>query len=310
LKLDTDGRFIWGKSLEFSVSDIDCGESLLLTGRTSSGDDSKIIVCRMSTSGRTEWEHIFAGEDGSPDDIAYDIGLQVEDMGTGYYVAGVFTGTEDLDSGEGSMEFTASEGAAMFLGLYNDDGSAVWINTWPTTFPVAGVRDMAVGEGNCCYICGTNMHYPRTSAFLKKINSNGEIQWEHEWVPIDAPGACFSNSIASDSLGVIYLGGYLMHATVELDPCGNNVLETAERGNGFALFLRGDNSCMIDGYIPDGSGVSDVDDILAREDGRVVIGGNFSEEMNLNSDDRTEMSVSNGMNDCFLVILRLGMDSE
>jgi len=308
LKISPLGDFIWGKPLDFVITDIDMGQSLLLTGE----EHGKIVVACINCEGSTEWELPYDGGVQPPYEVGHDHGLFIRNAESGFFLTGVFDGTEDLNPGESELVFSAQSGYDAFLTRHAQSGETMWGHTWESTYPAGGTKAMVIDADEKVYLAGTvaTMTLGFT-AFMREVDNQGNIEWEYEWYPASDKLGCFANCLAVDPRGIIYMGGLLLVGSTDFDPCERETIYAAfERSVGYVIGLSCEDHCLIDVFVADSSEGSSIWEIAMGTEGQMIIGGTYAGELQLDSmDEGSEALISNGLNDCFLII-RLGFEKN
>jgi hypothetical protein len=138
LKLDTDGNFVWVKILEgpgglVDVEDIefDANEDILLTGRfvnnvdldpnagtatVNSNGNSDIFMAKWDTDGNYIWGQSFGGP-------GNDFVESIQELPSGVYVTGMFSGTVDLDPTAGDNTVTSNGDWDAFISQFDTTGA-------------------------------------------------------------------------------------------------------------------------------------------------------------------------------------------
>ena len=141
----------------------------------------------------------------------------------GFYVAGYFQETVDMDPNDGIELRTSNGSNDIFLSSFDVDGNLLWVNTWggiELDDPCAIVSSI-----NSVFVVGSfrgtvdfdpgpgiDLHEgPAGSwnAFVSKFNSDGEFQWANTW---SNPGATLTKATTvtvdqTDTTYVVSLGG-------------------------------------------------------------------------------------------------------
>ncbi len=206
-KLDSNGNFIWAKSISgtneiscggiaiddsgnvyttggfIGTSDFDPGAgSFTFTPPTSS---QNTFISKLGTNGNFIWAKSFAGN--------YNLGASLAIDGIGnIYIYGGISGTTDFDPNVGVFNVTAPNGGA-FITKLNSSGNFLWAKCVYGTYTLSGYPAMNLdalgnvyylgrfggsvdfdpgsGEFNLISIAGTN------STFISKLNTNGNFIW-------------------------------------------------------------------------------------------------------------------------------------
>jgi hypothetical protein len=117
------------------------------------------------------------------------------------YVAGMFTGTVDLDPSYFVEEHTPKGTSGAFLAKYNPDLHLLWISTWGSGDSDTA-NDIAVQDG-FVYVTGTG--------FVRKFTDSGDLVWANDL------GKTGEAVVVDPSVGVYVAGHYPFVLTLEPD---------------------------------------------------------------------------------------------
>jgi hypothetical protein len=140
-KLDSNGNFLWAKSLGGNIDDggnsiaVDAGGNVYTTGGfqgtadfdpgpgtynlTSAGDDD-IFISKLDISGNFLWARRLGGN-------SYDHGNSIAlDAGGNVYITGYFEGTVDFDPGPGTYNLTSAGNYDIFISKLDISGNFLW----------------------------------------------------------------------------------------------------------------------------------------------------------------------------------------
>ena len=152
---------------------------------------SKAFLVKFNTNGNLIWDLIW-------EDIKDNSILGVEADSTGnVYVTGYFTGTIDLDPGEGTEEYTSNGDADVFLIKLDTAGNFIWARTWgggTGDYPSAITFD----HNNGYVIVSGSFHsetidfdpgpdtdehhsFSGYDAFIAKLSTEGNYEWAKTW---------------------------------------------------------------------------------------------------------------------------------
>lgn len=164
------------------------------------GTNGDCFLAKMTAAGRTEWVQQF----GTPeDDIVH--ALSLDSLGN-IYVAGETAGALD--------DQTAAVGADLFLAKFSPGGSRLWIDQVGSPGGDEVAYGIAAGPNDEIYVGGyTNdvvgegisLGRGQSDGLLLKYNPNGEQLWLRQFGTAHDDQV---NSVAIDSEGNVYLGGY------------------------------------------------------------------------------------------------------
>jgi hypothetical protein len=252
LKLDSNGNFLWAKSMGGTGNErgydlaVDSNGNVYSTGYFSNTVDfdpsngifnltsagmGDIFVSKLNSTGDFVWAKRMGGA-GSPSAAGFDEGRGIAVDSTGnVYTTGRFEPlAADFDPGTGVFNLTNEGGVVdIFISKLDSNGGFVWAKG-------IGGASIDIGYGitldsiSNMYITGSfweNVDFDPSlgtatlnssggsDIYVSKFNSNGEFLW--------AKGMGGSNSeqgssIAIDSIGNVYTTGDFMSSTVDLDP--------------------------------------------------------------------------------------------
>ena len=242
-KLDTDGNFVWAKSVGNTSSDqgrsiaVDASGGVYTAGvfqiavdfdsgagtavRTSAGSFD-IFVQKLDSSGNFLWAKAMGG---TGVDTGYGIAL---DASGNAYTTGVFETTVDFDPDVGTANRTSAGSSDVYVQKLDSAGNFLWAETMGGT----GVDiSLAVGvdaSGNVCttgFFIGTADFDPSLDTanlisaggndiFVQRMDSAGNFVWA------EAMGGTSSeqgNGIVLDASGSVYTTGKFS-GTADFDP--------------------------------------------------------------------------------------------
>ncbi|MFC1976173.1 SBBP repeat-containing protein [Chloroflexota bacterium] len=272
-KLDSDGNFVWARSMGGSNDDTGLGISadgagnVYTIGRfqgtadfdpgpgtfnlTSAGSAGAfdIFVSKLDSVGNFVWARSIGSSD---QDKGFDIA--VDETGN-VYITGLFEGTVDFDPGPGTFNLTSTSGSAdIFVSKLNSDGNFVWAQSMGGLNGDIGLRIAVDGAGNVYpngSFRGTTDFDPGpgtfnlTSAgdadiFVSKLDSAGNFVWA--WSK-GSSGFDEGLGIVVDGTGNVYTTALLQDAVAsssdadifvgKLDSAGNLVWGRSMGSPGF-----------------------------------------------------------------------------
>jgi len=253
LKSNTNGHFVWAKSVGGLINDagfsiaVDASGDIYVTGqfnRTVDFDPGEevftltsaglvdIFILKLDSSGNFIWAKAIGGE-------GYDVGkaLAVDPSGSeAIYIKGEFSGTVDFDPGSDTFNLTASRSSnGIFISKLDSFGNFVWAES------IGEVPN--VGSERMALYCG------------------------------------FGKSIIVNALGDVYTTGWFQ-GTVDFDP-GSGIYNLTATGINDIFILKLDAAgkflwaLSMQGS-PKGVGYKDVGQSLALDDsGNICITGTF-----------------------------------
>lgn len=250
LKLDSDGNFVWAKTMGGASSDdisrsitIDNSSNVIITGEfsstadfdpsigtanlTSIGGSVDIFVCKLNVLGNFVWVKQIAGSHSNEIGAAIDV-----DATDNVYVAGRFTGTVDFDPGTTVSNLTHVSGANFFVLKLNSLGNFQWVRAFGIDQTI-GEIELAVSPSGNAYTTGAFFHtfdYDPSSAvfnlthtgaaggdanqFIHKLDANGNFAWAKSFT-----GAmCIGRGISLDPSENVYTSGiFFSYSTSGID---------------------------------------------------------------------------------------------
>ncbi len=167
------------------------------------------------------------------------------------FITGQFEGTVDFDLGSGIYNLTSNGEEDIFLLKLNSNGDFLWAISFGGTEKDAG-SDLHIDElGNIHLIGGFSSKVDfdpgsgitqlisegYSDIFILKLNNNGAFEWVKQ---IGGSSVDYSQSMAIDNNGYIYLTGYFEN-TVDFDPeATSHLLTSTNVKDGFTLKLNSD----------------------------------------------------------------------
>lgn len=269
LKLDSNGDFVWAKSLGgiswdngYDIALNPSGE-ILLTGYfqgvadfdpgpgtfdlTSTSASQDIFICKLNSNGDLVWAK---GIGGDSDENGY--GIAVDGAGN-VYTTGFFLETADFDPGVGTYVLTNTGISDIFVSKLDTDGDFVWAKAVGGSSGGEG-WDVAVDDFGNVYTTGlftaTVDFDPGTGtfnvsssgfqdAFVLKLESDGDFAWA------GAMGGALNDNgrcIAVDTSGNIYTSGFFQ-ADGDFDPgAATFILSNVGNNDVFVSKLETDGS--------------------------------------------------------------------
>lgn len=245
-KLDTDGNYLWAKSLGGSLWDtgeslaVDSTGAVYLTGYfestadfdpgagtanlTASSDD--VYVLKLDVDGLYVWAKKLGG-------TSSDVGMNIAvDSSNNVYTTGYFNGTADFDPGAGTANLTSAGARDFFISKLDSNGDFAWVKQ------IGGTGNDQSTAGNALVVTSAGEVYAGgifndivdfdpgagtanltsgggSDSFVLKLDSSGDFVWTRG----------FSGS-ASDQLGGLYVNSSNEHiytvgyfqTTADFDP--------------------------------------------------------------------------------------------
>ncbi len=242
-KLDTNGNFIWAKSMGGIFLDnginiaVDTSGNVYTTGNFEDTADfdpgpgtynltsvggKDIFISKLDTNGNFAWAKAF----GSTSDD-YGVGNFVDTSGN-VYTTGRFDGTIDFNPGPGISNLISSGLADIFISKLDTSGNFVWAKALGGTLGDYG-HDIFVDTSGNVYTTGNftgtadfdpgpgtyNLaSWGNYDIFISKLDSSGNFIWAKA-MPGTARGT--GTSTVVNTPGNVYTSGYF-EGTVDFDP--------------------------------------------------------------------------------------------
>jgi hypothetical protein len=229
------------------------------------------------------------------------------------FVAGTFRDTIDVDPGQGILNFGSPAGKNSFIQKLDADGNLLWARHIEGA-SASGIGSIALDNLGNIYAAGgfsgtvdfdpgsgvsalTSPWY--TSIFVAKYDQNGDLVWVKS-----THGAAYngSNSVATDDFGNVYTTGHFT-GVADFDPdIGVYNLTSAGSPDVFVQKLSPDGDFMWARRM--GGTFNDYGhEILVDNQGNVVVSGDFSLTLDLDTAAGVASITSNGDQDIFLLKL-------
>lgn len=243
LKLDSDGNFIFAKSISSNEGEramaisTDINNNILITGGFSGEadfdpgpdefiispiDDLDVFVLKLDVDGNFVW----VKQIGTPNwDEAYAI---TTDSENNVYTLGSFEGTIDLDPNIGESIFSSNGSWDVFLQKLDSNGEYIWAKKFGGSGYEEGYSVKVDISGNI-YTTGffsetvdfdpdgTNQNltsFGSTDIFIQKLNSEGSLVWVKQ---VGSSSTDQGRDLAIDAFGDIYITGWFS-GMVDFDP--------------------------------------------------------------------------------------------
>lgn len=251
-KLDTEGNFVWAKSM--GGTNLDSGYSIALdeagnvytTGQFSDTSDfdpgmgistltssggSDVFISKLDVDGNFVWAKSFSGTGNN-----HGNSLIIDSEGN-ICMAGTYSQTVDFDPGEGTFSLTSAGDLDIFVAKLHADGNFIWAKSMGG---VNGdyIESIAVDVAGNVYTTGgfssTTDFDPGLATFnitpvglldifISKLDTDGNFSWAKSIVGTNEKGVLSWNaghSIAIDVLGNVYTTGFFQY-TADFDPGPN-----------------------------------------------------------------------------------------
>jgi len=258
--LDSNGNFLWAKSMGATVFDEGLGIALDGSGNvhttglfqgtvdfdpgpdtfnlTSSGSED-VFVSKLDSNGDFVWAKSMGGPGG-------DGGIDIAMDGSGnVHTTGYFSGTSDFDPGPGIFNLTSNGGRDSFVSKLDSNGNFLWAKSmggagFDEGLGIAvdssgNVHTTGLFQGTVDFDPGPDT-FDLTSigshdVFISKHDSNGDFVWAKS---MGGPGSDVSRNIAVDGSGNVHIVGRF-DGTADFDP-GPGTFDLASNG-GFDIFI-------------------------------------------------------------------------
>ncbi len=325
LKLTSEGRTVWAKSLSGPASDIptaiqlDSDNNIYIVGsfrnsldldpsenssyQVSSQSDYDMFLVKLDNNGNFLWGYSW---DLSPAALRIDGNNNI-------FVGGTFSGTVDFDPSSGQSLKSSNGGTDVFLLKMNSDGSFIYAKTvggngndslycfaldarsdlvLAGTFEQTADFDPSTGSYN---LSATGNSY---DIFLLKLDNNGNFLWAkseggnlYEW----------PNDIITDADNNLYLtGGFYGTADFDPGPDTHNITSQAGYTDSYVQKLDADgNLILVKSF---GNNTFDQGEHIALDSANnVFISGTFRFTLDLDPSNAVFNVTSNGDKDIYLL---------
>jgi Secretion system C-terminal sorting domain/Beta-propeller repeat len=242
-KLDTNGNFIWAKSMGSTGSDqcvaitSDASGNVYTTGTfqntvdfdpgtgtsnlvSNGGND--IYIQKLDANGNFMWANNIGG-------LGLDWGYSIttDNIG-GFYITGIFQNTIDFDPGAGTFNLTAIGGLDSYVEKFDANGNFIWAKSIGGTGTVISYSITTDGSANV-YTTGFFQNTidfdpgagtlnltsaGNDDAFIQKLDGDGNFIWAKSFGAADNDR---SFSITTDGSDNIYTTGSYINS-VDFDP--------------------------------------------------------------------------------------------
>lgn len=251
LKLDTDGNFVWAKSVSASGGNygraiaVDNAENVYVTGEfrftvdfdpgpgvsnlVQTGSGSDVFILKLDAGGDFEWAKSHGGS-------SEDVGRSIKSDAAGnVYTSGGFYSTVDFDPGAGTFNLTSNGISDVFISKLDVNGDFVWAKQIGSTGIDMG-QSLALDVSGNVYATGQfyvtvdfdpgpgtfNLTSQQVDAFILKLNTAGDFAWAKS---IGGTGSGENYAIDVDTDGNVYTGGRF-NGSVDFDPgAGTHIID-------------------------------------------------------------------------------------
>jgi hypothetical protein len=266
-KLDSNGNFIWAKSIggpgaeDLNGLDLDADNNILITGlfwgqcdfdpnagieNLTAQSTFNTFILKLNSSGNFKWAKRIG------DSTTIRVKDIYCDLSNNVYTTGYFEGTHDFNPGIGTLNLTAIGGRNTFISKIDSNGNFNWANQFSQSFNSSSAitgdalgnifvtgffRDSVDFDPNI----GQNvlMASGNFDLFISKLNTNGNFIWAKQTLG----GAVLGEDITVDSGGYLYTTGFFTHS-VDFDPSiattilSNSIITNQADATAFILKLK------------------------------------------------------------------------
>jgi hypothetical protein len=253
-KLDSNGNFIWVRTLDFNYGSlrklhiapdgsiyitgnfkdtIDLDPSYMVYNLVSQGGWD-VFMLKLSANGSFIWAKSFGG---SNDDVCGS--LRVDAQGN-VYSHGTFKGTADFDPGPGTFFLNSQKGQSAFVQKLDQNGNFIWAKAFLLQDTLSGgCEGKAIdldSDGNvyCAgwfqgpvdFDPGPGVNIPPSNAmgvYITKLDSSGNFLWLSYHTYVGSWGYGFLNSMVVDRYNNVYATG-IFSGSVDFDPGPDTLL--------------------------------------------------------------------------------------
>ncbi|MDX2245824.1 MAG: T9SS type A sorting domain-containing protein [Bacteroidia bacterium] len=261
-KMDSNGNFLWAKSIGDSGDDgcnsigLDVSGNIFITGSFQGTVDFDpdagtsnltaigyydVFVQKMDAGGNFLWAKAFGSQ---LDDRGFSLAT---DTSGNVYTTGIFQEIVDFDPGTGTNNLTPNGQHDIFVQKMDSGGNFLWVKSFGGE-NVEGVNDLVLDVSGNVYTTGSfgavvdfdpgagtsNLKATGdTDVFVQKVNAGGDFLWAKSFggAIYDAGGL-----IAVDSSGNIYSTGQFQ-STVDFNPSAT-VFNLQAKGIGSDIFVQ------------------------------------------------------------------------
>ncbi|MCC6412036.1 MAG: hypothetical protein IT270_10280 [Saprospiraceae bacterium] len=263
-----------------------------------------VFFAKYTPDGELLWLRSMGG--GGPDS-GYGIGA---DAFGNVYLAGNFSGTADMDPGDGVFNLHGSGGIDAFLAKYTPDGTLVWAKNISGTSFEEGRCLVVDAQGNATLAGAFNgtadldpgvgilEHTAQGDGdiFLSRFDADGHLQWARQ---MGGTGFDRVLCLAQNDQGDLYLGGHFTE-TADFDPSANTANLTVE-GDNDAFFARYDTEGqLVWAKSVGGFFYEETRGIAVDGQGAVYVTGRYGEPVDFDPGPGTHVLDNAGINDAFL----------
>ena len=336
-KLDSDGNFVWAKSMGGAAPSyahgwdigVDGSGNVYTTGNFTQTVDfdpgpsvstltsiaeTDIFVSKLSGDGNFIWAKGFGG-------IWFDSGasLAFESSGS-VYITGYFHSNVDFDPGPGTNQLTSAGSTDIFVSKLDSNGQLIWAKSMGGTSGDDGDSIEVDGNGNV-YITGyfsemadldpgantlTFTSKGSYDIFVSKLDNAGNLIWARS---MGGPGPDYGFSISIDDVGNVYFIGSFQY-TVDFDPGAGTTNLTSVDSLDIYINSLDSNGNFVKAKSMGGIQSDFGNDIAEDSDGNVYITGSFRDTVDFDPGIKTRTLTSAGEQDIFVSKLIIATFSD
>lgn len=326
LKLDSQGDFMWAKSMggtsrerSYSIA-VDDNGNIYTCGKFSdtadfnpgatsynliSAEGEDVFIVRLDSNGSFIWAKSFAGS-------LHDVGtfITINNMGD-VYVSGEFEGTTDFNPGALTFNLTSNGSWDMYIVKLTWSGNFVWAKSFggvdsdginKTTLDKSGnIYTTGKFQNSVDFDPGSGMHNLTSNGdfdiFIQKLDPSGNFLWAKS---IGGTQYDQGESITTDALGNSYVTGYYQQ-TVDFDP-GSATFPLTSNGAEDIFILKLDSSGDFSWAKSIGGTMSDnAYSIFSDASNNLYLTGYYQSTVDFDVSSSTFNLTSNGITDVFVV---------
>lgn len=341
-KQDSQGNFIWAKSIGGSFSDegygisTDSSGNIYLTGiyalnvdfdpgagvfNLNSTNEGDTFILKLDTNGNFIWAKAYGGSFSSGGNVDPAYSIHVDNLNNAY-ITGRYRGTVDFDPGTGTADLTAVGDNDIFIlkvdsagntvwarglgGSENDKANSVTVDSNGNVYATGEFRDTVdfdPGTGTV-NLDSTGV----TDAFVLALDSSGNFLWAKSFGRSSSSEEGFGIAV-DDSNNVYSTGRY--SGRVDFDPSAD-VNEIISRSGSFDIYLQklDANGNFLWAKSFGSSGNEEVFDIVCDTDGAVYTTGFFAGRADFDPSTAEFFINDQGIQDIFIHKLDTNGDFE
>ncbi len=326
LKLDSDGSFVWAKSISSSnaqnvfaiaadalgnvytggtfsqTADFDPGATEFELTSNGSGD---YFIQKLDSNGDFVWAQSFGGAS-----YDYVYGILIDDNND-VLMTGGFKDTVDFDPGVGTSNFISNGGFDYFIQKLDENGDLLWVKTTGGVGSDIGIA-LTQGSSGDIYVggkfsdtvdfdfgTGTTDVISNGSAdyFIQRLTTNGDLIWVKS---VGGTAADELKALACDLRENIYVLGYF-NDTVDFDPNAGDTTIVSNGVNDISIQKLDSTGNLIWVKTYGSVGYDNGNAVVADQQGNIYLTGIFQDTLSLIIPDSSLHS--NGGYDGFIMKL-------